>query len=202
MLYLPPKFNVLSIDPGNNMGITISEFDMTNKEMHIIECYTLVVDKVLRTKTFDQLNTFDSKELIREWLEDTLIDLMVEYDVDMVVYEAAYHSKSLNAYESLLFYGRVIKEATRQYDWYVDCTSITPSSVKKNIGVKGNSNDKDLVKKAVLSTESIKFDRRIDCDSLTEHAFDSVAIGYYAFSDLIRALETKRNKESNKKRRK
>ena len=56
--------------------------------------------------------------------------------------------------------------------------------MKKNIGVKGNSGDKDLMTTAVLNNPNIIFNDDIDTESLSEHAIDAIAIGYSVLNDL------------------
>ena len=188
MRHLPLSFRVLSVDPGNNMGICISEIDVSQRTLKVLEVITVVVDKAIRLNDYQRLARYTKRELAEPYLSQVLTELLERYDVDCVVYEAAYNSKSLNAYESLLFYGRVINKVSLQYDWDLLIQSISPSSVKKINGVQGTSSDKDLVTEAVRNNSQIILPDHIDLDELSEHAIDSIAIAYCVLHDLMDSL--------------
>ncbi|MOA47364.1 hypothetical protein D3C78_1699920 [compost metagenome] len=56
---------------------------------------------------------------------------------------------------------------------------IDPSTVKKAIGVPGNSSDKELVRKAVYALPNLENLSDRELDSLSEHAIDSIAVAHW-----------------------
>jgi hypothetical protein len=52
--------------------------------------------------------------------------------------------------------------------------TIDPSTIKKSIGVKGNSGDKELMREAVRKITN----NSVPVDIMDEHSIDSIAIGY------------------------
>lgn len=188
MRHLPVSFRVLAVDPGNNMGICVAEIDAVQGTLTVVDVITIVVDKVIRLNDYQRITRYTKRELAEPYVTTVLTELLENNDVDCVVYEAAYNSKSLTAYESLLFYGRVINNASLAYDWDILIQSISPSSVKKMNGVRGNSSDKTLVTEAVRNNPAIVLPSYIDLDELSEHAIDSIAIAYCVLYDLVNSL--------------
>ena len=170
------------------MGICIGEIDGRTRTLRVIESITLVIDKAIKVNDYQRYARFTKHELIEEYLAKVLGDLLVHYDIDAVVFEAAYHSVSLIAYESLLFYGRVIRRISSDYDWDLLIESKSPSTVKKVNGVNGKSSDKNLVTEAVRANSNIIIPDSINLDNLTEHAVDAIAIAYSVVYDLAEAL--------------
>lgn len=192
MRYNPPNFRLVSIDPGNNMGICISEVNVARRTLEVIEVFTLVVDKAIRHNSYERHIRYTKKELVEHYLTNVLDELLNYYDIDAIVYETAYVSRSLAAYESLMFYGRVIKKVGLAYDWDLMIESKTPSNIKSINGILGTSSDKSLVTEAVRNNKSILLPEHVELDELTEHAIDAIAIGYTVVFDLTRSLPTPR----------
>lgn len=188
MLHNLPNFYVMSIDPGANLGISISRVDVNNKQMVVVMSTTVYIDKLLRNLPEIEQLVFSRQTLIDKHVGRLLLAYMELFHVDHVIYESAYSSVSITAYTSLLMYGKLIDKVAMQYDPFISVESVAPSAVKRCIGVKGNSGDKTLVRQAVLSHPDIAFDHAVDIDGLSEHAFDSIAMGYYAISTLIDRL--------------
>lgn len=180
-----PLLTVLAIDPGNNMGLSVCRIDFNARTITVLFTHTLVIDKVIRYDSHDvQLSA--TKEARRaRYLEPILTQILEQWNVDAVIYESAYSSKSLIAYEALKFYGEVIRHCAQSYYWDILLQTVAPSKVKKVLGVKGNSGDKDLMTQAVFNHPAIKFADNVDINAMTEHAIDSVAIGYFMLHDFI-----------------
>lgn len=188
MSIVSPVFRVLSVDPGNNMGICVAEIRGDTGTLLIIDAITVVVDKALKFNGDERWNRFTKQELAEFLLDDIISELLHHHSIDAVIYEGAYHAASLNAYESLLFYGRVITKIAKEYDWDILIESKTPSNVKRLNGAKGDSGDKTLMTRAVRANPRIIFPDTIKLDDLTEHAIDAIGIAYCVLHDLVETL--------------
>ena len=58
---------------------------------------------------------------------------------------------------------------------------VEPAPAKKNIGVKGNSGDKELVKQAIANCPDY---RMVDTTILDEHSIDALLIAKYKLDEL------------------
>lgn len=184
----PPLFRVLSVDPGNDLGICIGEIDGALGTLRVIEVLTVVVDKALKLNDDARWMRFTKQELTEFFLDDVLSELLHRHNVDAVIYEGAYHAASLKAYESLLFYGRIITKIAKEYDWDILIESKTPSNVKRLNGAKGDSGDKTLMTKAIEANPKIILPDTVKLSDLTEHAIDSIGIAYCVLHDLVEAM--------------
>lgn len=180
----------MGIDPGSNTGVTIAYADINTHLCTILDSYTINIDSMMRNVPDTKLLTTSKRYLIDQYLSDNLITAMRRYDVEHVIYEAAYSRVSLLAYESLLYYGDVIRKSVNRYNWDVLSESVPPSVVKKNVGVSGNTGDKTLVKNAVLSHPCIIIPDNINTNTLTEHAIDSIAIAWYGAKSVFDTVNT------------
>lgn len=189
MRFIPPDFNVLAIDPGANMGITVVTISMADKRMYVKDSFTLTMDEATRANLIHREEVLTRRHSIRDYLQHKLTRLLDRYDIDHVIYEAAYNSRSLVAYDSLVFYGNTISDVCHYHDFDLTYESITPSQVKTNIGVKGNSGDKEAIRKAVARCTDIELPQWLYLEGLTEHAVDSIAIAYVAYQQCLRSLK-------------
>ena len=173
-------FRLLSIDPGSFFtGISISEIDEDKKQMVVIDSHTLDLDRVLRFQYPDlYLNQPDRVRRVRALYESVLHYLNTWRPV-AVCCEAPYFRRRPLPYAVLIECVTTIRAAVFEYDPDLVLTLVDPATVKKNLGVKGNSNDKDLVKKALPKQADLKVIPNIK--TMSEHACDSVGVGYYYF---------------------
>lgn len=191
MRFYPPDFNIMAIDPGANMGITIATISMTDQIMWVVDSFTLVIDDCIGLSYSARNDTYTKRQQVQAYLERRLTQLMNRYDVEHVIYEAAYNRRSLVAYDSLVFYGNTISNICHHYDFDVSYESVAPSRVKTNIGVTGNSGDKGAVRQAVRRHPHIQLPPELLLDDLTEHAVDSIAIAYVAYTQCIKELNAR-----------
>lgn len=189
MRFIPPDFNVLAIDPGANMGIAVVTISMADKRMYVKDSFTLTMDEATRANLIHREEVLTRRHSIKDYLQHKLTRLLDRYDIDHVIYEAAYNSRSLVAYDSLVFYGNTISDVCHYYDFDLTYESITPSQVKTNIGVKGNSGDKEAIRKAVVRCADIELPQWLHLEDLTEHAVDAIAIAYVAYQQCLRSLK-------------
>lgn len=173
-----PHFYTLSIDPGANFGICIAKMSLVDESMSVLEATTLSLDEMTRQLSTELHRTLDKRALYRIVLRRVLESILEDYEIDFVVFESAYHSKSLLAYDSLVFYSNVIKEVVGTKDELIIIETVPPSVVKKTIGVKGNVHDKTLVAQKVFDNEDIILPPDFDYENAVEHTTDAIAIGF------------------------
>lgn len=178
-------FTLLSIDPGNNLGLAISVINPLDKTMTVVFSITLISDKAIRYDGNERVLTLSRNERRERYLRPIITQLLEQYNVDAVIYESAFVAKSIVAYDSLKFYGDFIRRCSQDYYWDILLQTVSPSKVKKILGVAGNSGDKDLMTSAVANHPSIIFSDGINVADMTEHAIDAIAIGYVVLHEYI-----------------
>lgn len=171
-------FNVLSIDPGNNMGVVVSRMDTHQNTMSVLFAKTLVIDKAIRYDNPEMVARLSKDERKAIYLTKYLTGLIRAFNVDAIIYEAGFMARSVNAYKSLIFYGECIRKIALDYDWDMLVQSISPSRVKSLLGVVGTSDDKELMREGIRNHSNITLLNGICLDDLTEHAVDAIAIGH------------------------
>lgn len=93
---------------------------------------------------------------------------------------------SLNVHSGLTI-GELITAVRTQvylFNPYIRFEIFEASSVKKNIGVKGTSGDKEDVKNAILNL-NLQNNSNIDLNLLDEHSIDAIAVGLFKCFNLI-----------------
>lgn len=176
---------ILSVDPGGNLGLAITHFDTRILTLRVEYMTTFDVDKGIRYDDEDIKLRYTREQRKARYLKPILMELLHRYNVDAVIYESSYFANSLNAYSSLKFYGDLITNTAKEYDWDMEVQAISPSRVKSLIGVDGRSGEKDLVAHAIAKDCNIIVDPAVLWQS-TEHAVDAVAIANvikYEFSE-------------------
>lgn len=106
-----------------------------------------------------------------------LAKMCAEYLPNEVACEAAYAGKFVKAYEALTEHLTCLRIGV--YGWNLKCPFklIGASVVKKEMGVSGNSGDKELMRKALIGDKGVDINPEIDVDSLDEHSIDSCCVG-------------------------
>lgn len=181
-------FRLLSIDPGSFFaGISISEIDEAKKEMVVIDSHTLDLDRVLRLQYPDlYLNQPDRVRRLRALYESVLHYLNTWRPV-AVCCEGPYFRRRPLPFAVLVECVTTIRAALFEYDPDLVLTIVDPATVKKTLGVKGNSGDKDLIKKALPKQVDLKIIPNLKL--MSEHACDSVGVGYYYFKKYTGGLK-------------
>ena len=172
---------VLSIDPGSsNMGYTFSMVSYEHKTFTVIESGTINIEKVCGLKTMFETPKL---QLISAHLGSVITQLLENYQPDVVICEAPYMGRFPHAYAVLVMCTQVIQYTVGAYDFTILFTMVEPSTVKKRVGVRGTSGDKDAIKSALLTIKTITLPANYN--DLDEHAIDSIAIGYSEFYNIL-----------------
>lgn len=187
-------FNIMSIDPGSNLGISILHVDSNLLTINNINPMTILRD----IKIYNDPNVCSASDrytrLKRQY--EIITSLLYQHRPSYIVSEAPFYNPRMpNAFSALVEVMHVIRTAVNDFDPYLTLDTIDPSSVKKCIGANGISS-KDAVKLALLQhTELYPLVHDI-FNYLDEHAIDSIAVGYCLLSRIRGAGNVKPNQIS------
>ena len=168
-------FNIVSIDPGNNIGISIYTIDSLTYKVHSVKTHTVVlnihVDKGPNalTERVHYLNTFFGE--------------LLEYHKPLVIVEEAafLNNRFPKAVMQLSQYIAALDIAIYNYNRYAKVFKYPPKYVKRYIGAGGNA-DKDDMLKAVKKIPEIN--NNVKVDTITEHEVDALSIGYVFIQEM------------------
>lgn len=179
VLNKPLSVRVLSIDPGMNMGITMSILDFNTMEQTVLFCDTFKIEKERRGYESSNVGLASNALINTHTIRKLIGDILHENQPDVVICEAAFLGRFPQAFASLCLCLNAIETAVYDYDYDVGFYTFDPPSVKVAMGVSGKSKDKDDMHKALLSNSRIK--STIDLSLLDEHAVDSICVGHCYF---------------------
>jgi len=162
-------FNIVSVDPGNNIGISIYTIDSTDYSIKSITTHTVVLDLHV-DKSSSQLT---SKI---HYLNKYFSELLAYHKPLVIVEEAAFlNNRFPKAVMQLSQYIAAIDIAIYNYSSLVKVFRYPPKYIKRLIGAGGNADKNDMLK-AVKKISEIK--KYVKLDNVTEHEIDALSIGY------------------------
>lgn len=179
VLRKPLTVRVLSIDPGMNMGITMSVLDYNALVQQILFCGSFKIENEKRGYEETNIGLASNALVNTVTIRNLIATMLKEYQPDVVICEAAFLGRFPQAFASLSLCLNAIETAVYEYDYDVGFYTFDPPTVKMAMGVKGNSKDKDEMHHALLSNAYIKTEQ--DLTLLDEHAVDSACIGHCYF---------------------
>lgn len=169
-------FNILSIDPGNNIGLSILTIDINTLEILDIISITYVLSDYIDDESIFKLT---DKCLM---LNNILLSNLNYFNPLVVVYEEAFmNSRFPKSIIQLSQYINTINLTVKNFNSWIKIFSYPPKYIKKFIGA-GGSAEKDDMKKALLQIPEIF--TKINLNTLTEHSIDSIAIGYIVLKEI------------------
>lgn len=189
MLYLPENhpscFTIAAIDPGTRF-LGFSAIHVDNQTLQIVksEAYTVQVMKMIRED--HQLSLLHGHKYARlTSLRQDLVDKFNYYRPAYIVSESAYYNpRTPGAYAPLIECIQIERDAVLEYNPLMPLNTIEPSAIKAAIGAKGNAK-KDPVLDRVLQLP-LNYEGLCPMDQLSEHAIDSLAIGYAFYLSLLK----------------
>lgn len=168
---------VLSFDPGlTNCGWNLIEYDLhTNNK--IVLRYGTITGKSLLKQQKDMQQHFEKRHIIVWELEPLVMEMLTELTPDFVAVEEPFSHIYIQAYAALVIVVQAIRTAVKKVlgrDIYL----IAPKEAKKAISNDGTSG-KEAIQDAVAKNLSItiKTCKQNTPEGLTEHAYDSIAVG-------------------------
>ncbi len=168
------RFIYLSIDPGNMLGTTINAITPDN-QWCVLHTHTTNVNALIYHKFPRELIELQGERLFREIVTTEIVQkFATDWGVNIVVSESPYMGRFPQAFATLTECMVAIRKACYNYNAYMNFDTIDPSTIKKSVGVKGNSGDKELMREAVRKITN----NSVPVDIMDEHSIDSIAIGY------------------------
>ena len=179
-------FSLLAIDPGTTTaGYAVVIADMVTLNVIQAQAWTVNANDLITKRDWDvQLygERFAKVAQHRHQFHQALLT----YNPTIVVCEAPYYNpRRPDAYAALLEFIYAIKNELYNWDRCMELQLMGAALAKKNIGIKGNSGDKDLVK-ATLS--AIPEFSNIDMLNYDEHSVDALLIAKYKL-DILRGVQ-------------
>lgn len=172
------KLRVMSVDPGTNaLGLSIHEFNLTHGTMVVLDAYTVNVPRVMNLYCSDSLFYHDERVAKLGAVEYAVANYARAWEIERAVSESPYMGKFPAAYAALVSCINAIRSGCSNYDPTLYLDIIDPATIKKQLGVPGNSGDKSLITKAIEKSETIDTSL-IDLSILDEHSVDSIAVGH------------------------
>lgn len=174
----PTILRVLSCDPGtNSLGLSVHELNVTDGTMIVLDAYTVNVARVMNLYCSDSLHYHGEKVAKLKAVEYAVANYARTWEVERAVSEAPYMGKFPAAYAALVSCINAIRSGCSFYNSTLYLEIIDPATVKKMLGVPGNSGDKALIAKAIEKSQTIDTSA-VDLSSLDEHSLDSIAVGH------------------------
>lgn len=179
-----PYLRVMSIDPGTKtLGLAVWEVDQRTNERVILFAHTVMTDRQMSYYPW-LVDNHSEKTARLKAIEDELLFFMCEWDVHVVATEGPYFRRMVTAFQALVECVTAIRAALVRYDPYMQLYIFDPASVKKSVGVGGNSGDKELMRQAVIQHFGNMVAPGVDLYEISEHAIDAIAVGNACINQL------------------
>lgn len=172
---------LVGIDPGtNSLGVSVFERHIDTNEIALL--WTSTIKGINFGKEYEKIMELNGERFAKVYgYKSSLVDFFNNWQPNLIVSEGNYMGRFPSAYGALTEMVLTIRLAALEYRSDMAVKVIDPSTVKKTIGVPGNTGDKELIKKRVKLL-NIKFSQPQTIDNLDEHSLDSIAIGYWGIS--------------------
>lgn len=163
-------FNILSFDPGNNLGVCIMSIDVKTFKIISIETRTVVLDTYVP-------NDVPDRSLYKlNFLHGVVNSLLDGYKPVAVGMETAFlNVRFPKAVTTLSQITGVIDLAVLQYNPFIKMYKYAPKYIKAIASGKGTSDKDGMMLAANNNTEISSL---INPNLLTEHEVDAIMIGY------------------------
>lgn len=181
MLQLPlksPLYRVLGIDPGTDtLGVAVLDLNLELHTITLVYVTTLVASKNI--KQLDYLSELHTERFVK--LQDhqcNIAKILEYYQPHCVISESPYLGRFANAFAALTECLLVIKQTVLNYNPWISLELIDPPNVKKSVGAPGKGGDKELIRNALKSLNTIQGLNPSVIDQLDEHSIDAIAVAY------------------------
>lgn len=172
---------LLAIDPGTNRT-GFSVIDYKDEIPLVVYAGTALADRLIKKESWiSDIHGARFNRIIMTGEE--LYNLLVEYTPDAVVSESPFMGSFAQSFAALTEMVYEFKKVVMKYNTSMPLEVISPSEVKKFMGVKGTSGDKDLMKEA-LNKKVLSYVEFLNPADLDEHAIDAICINLW-FADYL-----------------
>lgn len=166
----------VSIDPGTNkLGITVNHIDEFTGMKSILHSSTIDINKFAELKygeTWVVVHGLRRAKMIAVY--DIVFSFLRAWNPETLVCESPYMGRFPQAFSALVECLDAIRNAAFSYNPNMLVHFIDPATIKKAVGAKGNSGDKDMMRKMVIP---LLANSHLNPDWLDEHAIDSIGVG-------------------------
>lgn len=172
-------YRVLSIDPGSGKaGYSIIDYTYSKKNYNVVFSSTLS-GNFLSSLYFDtSFKSLHGERVMRNLSHALYLNsLLLKYNPDIIVSEAAFGGRNITAYRALVEFISILRAAAFNYDNFLEFITVPPPQVKSMIGVNGKSGDKSKVKEALAKNTNVSYNKDVNFNILDEHSIDSICVG-------------------------
>ncbi len=188
MLILPDNntntINIIGIDPGTTfLGFSVLTVELTTFDIVKSVAYTINGSKLSNPLSWNALNYGDRFNRILS-LENSLLNVFRSYAPKIICAEAPFFGiRHPNAFQALTEVICAIRNAVFKYDIWMSLKLVPPSNVKQAIYAKGNAT-KINMKDKLMELKELNYSGDIPFEHLDEHSVDSLAVGFYAYTQV------------------
>lgn len=169
----------LYIDPSSNAcGVSVLDINVLLGTIRIVHRRTILPRYRLSREAMRAENIGDFAVKL-EQIHDEIYEVCQIYRPNRARHETPYMGDLPQTFGRLTQVNTAITIAIRRYSESIPIESINPATVKKNLGVPGNSGNKELMRAAVIAVPYLINDTEVDLSKFTEHEIDGTAIGIY-----------------------
>lgn len=167
-------FNIIGIDPGNNLGVAIYTINGENNQIVKITTFKKVLDnlnEVSGDKTIFRLTHL--QKVIRE--------IVLEYKPVMVGIETAFLNKKYPlAVIQLSQYTAIIEMTILAINPFIKMGKFAPKKIKMYSGL-ATANKDDMLE---LINGVVELQPHLNTTNISEHEIDAIAIGYIVLNQI------------------
>lgn len=180
------NYRAVGIDPGlNNTGVSVLQIDAYHNRIVGIEAFTLINDRLLDRTGLEE-HTHSDRLIKLYKLKQALRTALGYIDPVWIACEAPFYNRFRpTAYAPLVEVVGMLNAASLEYNPNIGFTLYSPLTVKKTVGAKSIKNDTEKgkieVKQAIAMIPEIMSVLKTPLSTLSEHAVDSIAVGYTWF---------------------
>lgn len=169
-------FNIVSIDPGNNIGISIFTVSLPDYKIINIETKFVILENNISKTAHDKI--LDRLQI----LSNLVTELITIYNPVAFSVEAAFlNVRFPKAVMQLSQYVAIIEHTMIQLNPYIKIFKYPPKYIKARSTGSGNA-DKDGM---LLGLNKVKeLSSKVNLNLVSEHEVDAVAIAYTALLEI------------------
>ena len=170
------SYNIIAIDPGNNIGIAIYTISAIDNSILSITTRTVVLDMYINN---DVVNIMLYRLNI---LNNLIAELYNIYQPVAIGLEASFmNSRFPKAVIQLSQYVAIIETSFIKHNCFIKLFKYAPKYIKSKIGAGGDGNKYDMLANMNSIAEIIT---HVNTSYLTEHEIDALSIGYVMLTDI------------------
>lgn len=170
---------VISVDPGsNNCGISVIAVGKGGKR-HVAHSYT-TVGRIFEKDDADGCERIGARDIRLFGYQRVFEEMLEEWQPHQIVCESSFYRRGkANTFQVLSQQVILFKVASFNWNRSVPFTLVSPTEVKRNMGVKPKGTTKEDMHVALLGRTDLSYDDSINPHTLDEHECDSICVGLH-----------------------